>query len=34
MGTRAEELFLNTLAQAIEEEVEQTDAWPKQKQLA
>jgi len=30
MGTRAEELFLNTLVQAIEEEGEQTDAWPKQ----
>lgn len=34
MVTRVEELFQDTLAQATEEEVEQTDAWPKQKQLA
>jgi len=32
MGTKAEELYLDTLDQDIEEEVEQTDAWPKQRQ--
>lgn len=33
-GTKAEELYLDTLVQDIEEEVEQTDAWPKQSKQA